>query len=258
MGNERGLPSLPRGLSRDLTLYLQSLSEFVLRLSGTVRGSGEARAVRAAEKGTLGGGTAVIGQGAVQSDMLRRGSVTEEKLADGAVTASKLGQSAVTGRAIQPGAVDETALAPGAVGASRIQDDAVNGGKLADRAVTPRHLADGAVTANAMAADAVETRAIRAGAITSAKLAAGLLPILMDGEAKDGQTLRLSGLWQGRPMIALTWFPGNADGQEPAKAIGIMNLREVVDEDGAGTGQWEFDAAGTFRWSAIGYQRGEA
>ena len=63
MGNERGLPSLPRGLSRDLTVYLQSLAEFVLRLSGSVRGSQSARAVRAAEDTLLMGFTTVRDMG---------------------------------------------------------------------------------------------------------------------------------------------------------------------------------------------------
>ena len=202
MGNERGLPSLPRGLSRDLTVYLQSLAEFVLRLSGSVRGSQSARAVRAAEKAGLGPGTATIGQGAVQSDMLRRGCVTEDKLADGAVTADK----------------------------------------LADKAITTKKLADGAVSRS--------------------KLGVGVLPALVAGTATNGETVALPGLWACAPVVAMTAFSlsqgrdGETEGNDAR--IGVSGLREVVDDTGAGTGVWEFDAVGSFCWAAAGYRREEA
>ena len=202
MGNERGLPSLPRGLSRDLTVYLQSLAEFVLRLSGSVRGSQSARAVRAAEKAGLGPGTATIGQGAVQSDMLRRGCVTEDKLADGAVTADK----------------------------------------LADKAITTKKLADGAVSRS--------------------KLGVGVLPALVAGTATNGETVALPGLWACAPVVAMTAFSlsqgrdGETEGNDAR--IGVSGLREVVDDTGAGTGVWEFDAVGSFCGAAAGYRREEA
>ena len=242
MGNERGLPSLPRGLSRDLTVYLQSLAEFVLRLSGSVRGSQSARAVRAAEKAGLGPGTATIGQGAVQSDMLRRGCVTEDKLADGAVTAAKLGQSAVTSRAVMPGAVNETALAVNAVGESRLADGAVTADKLADKAITTKKLADGAVSRS--------------------KLGVGVLPALVAGTATNGETVALPGLWACAPVVAMTAFSlsqgrdGETEGNDAR--TGVSGLREVVDDTGAGTGVWEFDAVGSFCWAAAGYRREEA
>lgn len=120
MANERGLPSVPRGLPRDLTVYLQSLAETLLRLSGSVRGSGDARAVRAAERSSLGSGTSTPGQAAILSWMLKDKAVTSDKLADGAVTETKLGMSAVTEQAIRPGAVTEAALAAEAVTGTKL------------------------------------------------------------------------------------------------------------------------------------------
>lgn len=223
MGNERGLPSLPRGLSRDLTLYLQSLAEFVLRLSGAIRGTEDARAVRAVEKGTLATGTAVIGQGAVGNSMLKPGSVTTDKLADGAVTGSKLAQSSVTNRSIRPGAVETASLASGAV--------------------TESCLADGAVTAD--------------------KLAQNLLPRMAAGSAKNGDCVMLPGKWKEAPCVAMTALhmvdepqpapdePVVNDPQPVAPTtFGVVNLRQLENKE------WVFDAAGDFDWVAIGYEEG--
>lgn len=168
MANERGLPSVPRGLPRDLTVYLQSLAETLLRLSGSVRGSGDARAVRAAERSSLGFGASTPGQAAILSWMLKDKAVTSDKLADGAVTETKLGMSAVTEQAIRPGAVTEAALAAEAVTGTRIAD----------------------------------------GAVDASKLACGVLPVVIGGAAVDGETVVLPGTWRERPWVALALVTG--------------------------------------------------
>ena len=49
MAVERGLPSVPQGLPRGLTVYLQNLHAYLLRLAGNVRGAADSQAVRRAE-----------------------------------------------------------------------------------------------------------------------------------------------------------------------------------------------------------------
>lgn len=206
MGNERGLPAIPRGLGRELTTYLQALHGILLGLSGLSRGAD--RALRVSD-GSVRTGTvmAAIGQAAVLNRHLADKAVTSSKLADGCVTAGKLAPSAVTDKAIQAGAVTEEALA--------------------------------------------------AGAVTVSKLASGVLPVWVAGTAAHGETVSLPGVWIAAPLVALTavTLPGSQTETEAdaLSAVGVSGLREVVDENGQGTGQWEFDAAGNFAWAAIGY-----
>lgn len=207
MGNERGLPSIPRGLGRELTTYLQSLHGILLGLSGLSRGSDRALRVSdgSVRTGTV---TASIGQAAVLNRHLADKAVTSSKLADGCVTAGKLAPSAVTDKSIQAGAVTEAALATGAV--------------------------------------------------TVTKLAAGVLPVLVSGTARDGETVSLPGVWAAAPFVAMTAFLPPIQEEEQAESparVGVADLREVAEEGGEGTGQWEFDAAGDFEWAAIGYAR---
>ena len=54
--SDRGLQSVPRGLDRNLTTYLQAIRTELLRLSGLVRGSDQSRAVRASEASAAFGG----------------------------------------------------------------------------------------------------------------------------------------------------------------------------------------------------------
>lgn len=208
MGNERGLPSIPRGLGRELTTYLQGLHGILLGLSGLSRGSD--RALRVSDGSVrTGTATASIGQATVLNRHLADKAVTSSKLADGCVTAGKLAPSAVTDKAIQAGAVTEAALA--------------------------------------------------AGVVTVSKLAAGVLPILVYGTARDGETVPLPGIWTAAPLVAVTAFSLPLIQEEeqvksPAR-VGVADLREIAEEGGEGTGQWEFDAAGDFEWAAIGYAR---
>ncbi len=202
MGNERGLPSIPRGLGRELTAYLQAIHGVLLNLSGLSRGSD--RALR-------------VSDGSVRT---------------GTVTAS-IGQASVLTR------------------------------HLADKAVTSSKMADGCVTADKLAQ----------GAVAASKLASGVLPILVSGTATDGETVTLPGAWATAPVVAVSALLLNPIHQEEPEAgpeeerpgeepkdqdespgrVGVTDLREVMDEQGNGTGQWQFEAAGSFEWTAIGY-----
>ena len=64
--SDRGLQSVPRGLDRNLTTYLQAIRTELLRLSGLVRGSDQSRAVRASEaSAAFGGGSVSTPSGSV-------------------------------------------------------------------------------------------------------------------------------------------------------------------------------------------------
>ena len=167
--SDRGLQSVPRGLDRNLTTYLQAIRTELLRLSGLVRGSDQSRAVRASEASAAFGGGSVstpsgsVDVAAIASQIFRDGSVTERKLADRAVTGGKLADNAVTARTIAPGEVDNNALA----------EQAVTAGKLAGGTVTAGALANGCVTRGKLAEDAVDTRNLMDGAVTSDKIEEG-------------------------------------------------------------------------------------
>ena len=90
MAPERGLPSVPRGLSRDLTLFLQAILRVLSSLSGLGPGSEKTRAVRVSEERPYGAGTAALTPGAVNTQHIKDGAVTSAKLADGCVTVAKL------------------------------------------------------------------------------------------------------------------------------------------------------------------------
>lgn len=122
MGNSVGLPAVPSGLPRDLSIFLQALAENVRILAGSARGASGARAVRASEANTLGTGTSVVGQNAIGTANLKAKSITSDKLADNSVTEAKLMMSSVSGRALQAGAVTEDKIALASVSASKIAD----------------------------------------------------------------------------------------------------------------------------------------
>lgn len=123
MATDRGLPAIPRGIDRSLTNYLQSLQNIVLRLSGMVRGSDEARAVRVSDgSATTGTGTASLVQGTVLTQHIANNAITSAKLADGAITDAKLAASSVTDRAIAAGAVGTMSLAGLCVTAEKIAE----------------------------------------------------------------------------------------------------------------------------------------
>ena len=83
------------------------------------------------------------------------------------------------------------------------------------------------------------------------------VPIWVAGTAMDGETISLPGVWAAAPLVAVTalslpQIQAGEQAESPAR-VGVADLREVEDEGGEGTGQWEFDAAGDFEWVAIGY-----
>lgn len=123
MAVERGLPAVPRGLSREMTTYLQSLHNVILSMSGLGRGTNQTRSVRASEvKGIV----AEYG-----NSILKKGSIDEDKIADGAVTENKLANGSVTAKKLAPSSVDARALADGAVGSNELAAHAVTLDKIA-------------------------------------------------------------------------------------------------------------------------------
>lgn len=96
MAPERGLPSVPRGLSRDLTLFLQAILRVLSSLSGLGPGTEKTRAVRVSEERLYGAGTAALSADAVSTQHIKDGAITSAKLADGCVTEVKLAAKSVT------------------------------------------------------------------------------------------------------------------------------------------------------------------
>ena len=120
MGNKGGLPSVPRGLAQELTLYLQALDGLVHRMAGMVRGTVQetdaARSTVAALRSrTTSAGTAAAScvgtdqlmDGAVGTKQLKRKAVTTDILAANAVTESKLRDGAVSKQKLADGIVPE-------------------------------------------------------------------------------------------------------------------------------------------------------
>lgn len=96
MPPERGLPSVPRGLSRDLTLFLRALLQVLSSLSGLGPGTEKTRAVRVSEERAAGAVAAALGAGDVSTRHITDGAVTSSKLADECVTEKKLALECVT------------------------------------------------------------------------------------------------------------------------------------------------------------------
>lgn len=202
MASSVGIPSVPSGLPRDLSRFLQTLAENVRILAGSARGADAARAVRHYERTGLGAGMTSLESGAVANDHLKPRCVTADKLGDYAVTERALGMNAVTGRAIKPGSVTQACLAEG---------------------VLPPRL------------------------------------LMLQGSAVDGERVRFAGAFGWPPVVCVTAIHALAEARndaaraEPLLLAGPVGLMEVIEEDGTRTGQWEFTAAGTFAWAALGY-----
>lgn len=202
MGNSVGLPAVPTGLSRDLSIFLQALAENVRILAGSARGASGARAVRASEANTLGTGTSVVGQNAIGTANVKAKSITSDKLADNSVTEAKLAMSSVSARTLQAGAVttDKIALA----------------------------------------------------AVSTSKLAEGVLPVLVEGIAADGEQVEIPVLFVERPTVCLTSIHALSD--KSGILVGYTELFEIPAGE-TNTGAWGFVACGTFAWAAIGYKK---
>lgn len=93
---ERGLPSVPRGLPRDLTLFLQAILRVLSSLCGLGPGTEKTRAVRVSEERAAGTGTTPLSADAVNTQHIKDGAVTSAKLADGCVTGPKLAPGSVS------------------------------------------------------------------------------------------------------------------------------------------------------------------
>lgn len=107
MGNKGGLPSVPRGLDQELTLYLQALDGLVRRMAGMVRGSvQESSAARSTAATQHASASSTEGASAI-------GCVTTRMLADGAVGTKQLKRRAVTTDILADKAVTEAKLADG-------------------------------------------------------------------------------------------------------------------------------------------------
>lgn len=254
MANDHGLPSVPRGLDRELSRFLQSMLTVVSRLSGLVRGSEQARAVRVAD-GATGSGSSAIADGGVTAAKLASAAVTEEKIATGAVTEKKIGKGAVTKDAIADGAV-VAAMADGTLPGAKLADGTVTAEKLATGAVTSSILAFGAVGGEELADMAVGAEHIRDGAVPLAKLAADARTSVVFGSAatQDGETVKIPAVWYGMPVVVPVAVMAESTAISGVK-FGALDMREAQDSAGAGTGEWSFRAAGAFTWAAMGYAR---
>lgn len=255
MAADRGLPSVPQGLPRGLTVYLQNLHAYLLRLAGNIRGASETQAVRRSDLAGYSKSSAPAAS-SITSIMLRDASITEKKLADGAVTGGKIADATIEGKKFVQGAVGSRELGAGAVESAAIQPDAVTSEKLARGAVSTEKLMDGAVSG-----DKIED-----GAVSEEKLASGLLTTTLSGKAEDGETVSISGEWKGIPIVCVTGFFMPSFPAEAMVAVEAANLR--LEEK-----TWRFDAvaratvpadeslgtdeiivSGTLLWMAIGRQ----
>ena len=269
MAADRGLPSVPRGLPRELTAYLSSIDAVLRRLSGDMRGAETARAVRAAEVVSF-QAPQPIGSSAITVDMLCDGAVTERKIRDGAVTGKKLAQSTITPRELGAGAVTEDALEKGSVATSKLCDRAVTDDKIGDGAVVSRTLADHAVTEMKLAgrcvtggkiADAaVGTAQLEDGSVTAGKMAPGVIPVppvWRFGNAVDGESVVIPGSWKARPVLFLASVACTVPASVEAQLVhvGPDAWTEATDGQGAGTGVWSFTARGDFTWIVMGDEK---
>lgn len=214
MAVDRGLPSVPQGLPRSLTVYLQSLHAYLLRLAGNIRGASDSQAVRRSDLAGY-SRTQTPAADSITAAMLRDGSVTEKKLADGAVSASKIADGVIEGKKLVQGAVGSRELAGGAVDAYAIQPAAVTTEKLADSAVSEDKIAEKAVSAG--------------------KLADGIMTFVVSGQAEDGNVVEVPGQWIGTPLVAVTGFSFGslpAGAEIVVKADGLRKSGEL----------WMFDA----------------
>lgn len=232
---ERGLPSVPQGLPRGLTVYLQNLHAYLLRLAGNVRGASDSQAVRRSELSGFSKSTAPV-ENSITAVMVRDGAITEKKLADNAVTGGKIADAVIEGKKLVQGAIGSRELAVGAVENDALKNGAVSGEKLADAAVS------------------------------FAKLEKGLLTVTVSGEAEDGRVVEIPGKWEGMPIVCATGFSLPSFPAGAGVDIRAANLRQegdgfsfdavaraVIPADEA-MGTEETAVSGKMFWLAIGRQ----
>lgn len=198
MALDRGLPSVPQGLPRGLTVYLQNLHAYLLRLSGNVRGASDSQAVRRADLSGFSKSTSP-GENSITATMVRDGAITEQKLADNAVTGKKIADRTIEGSKLVQGAIGSRELAASAVETDALRDGVVSGEKLANRAVS------------------------------SAKLEKGLLTVTVSGEAEDGDVVEIPGNWEGMPIVCATGFSLPSFPAEAGVDVRAANFRKEGD-----------------------------
>lgn len=233
MAIERGMPSLPRNLGRELRVYLQGLHSVVASLAGLARNSQPSRAVRYTDESvSTNSGPAKLTAGQVSNAYLATGAVTTEKLIDGGVTEPKLADKAVSAR--------------------KLQDGAVGAAALADKTVTTAKLADRAVNGNKLANAAVGSAQIKGGAVTFDKLAEDVMPVTVQGTAKHGQSVNL-GEWLEPPHVAVVGFaiPVSVTIDIPAGEDALTvesngTVRARIDNLREENGDWLFDATACY------------
>lgn len=193
MAIERGLPAVPRGLSRELTTYLQALQNVILSLSGLGRGTSQTRAVRVSENTRV----VVKGDSQVSADKILPGAILSAHLATGAVTTEKLAAGSVIAGKLAAYSVGSANIVPGAVESLSIKDGCITTGKIADHAVTLE------------------------------KLSECLLPVCVSGTAAHNETVEL-GEWLHKPLVIIAGYnvPIGSCGE---LQVEIADLR---DEDG--------------------------
>ena len=244
MAVDRGLPAVPQGLPRGLTVYLQSLHAYLLRLAGNIRGASDTQAVRRSDLAGYSRNPAPAVD-SVTAAMLKDGSVTEKKLADGAVSAGKIADGVIEGKKLVQGAVGSRELAGGAVDADAVQKAAVTTEKLADGAVSEDKIADKAVSAG--------------------KLADGIMTFVVSGQAEDGDVVELPGEWSGSPLVSVSGFSFSslpAGAEMTVKADGLRKsgdcwLFDVVARavvPAQPEGQVSLTVHGKLVWMAVGRQ----
>ncbi len=235
MASERGLPSIPRGLDRGLTTYLQGIHSVLASLSGLARNSETTRAVRVSEGIVAGPGSS--GQsftiGSILTRHIASGAVTSDKLADGCVTEKKLADNAVTAKAILPGSVGRDALSAASVTEDKLADGAVTAGKMADASIAGDKLRAGTITDRELAAQCVGGDELKPRSVAATHIADGVLPTGLEGAAEHGETVDL-GAWLERPGVAVAGFALNVQAGGILR-VGIENLRQS-------DGSWLFDA----------------
>lgn len=173
MVSEHGLPSVPHGLDRELSSFLNQMRTLVLR---------NAKAIRNPDKDIK--RTHDIQDLSITKDKLFKGSVTQEKIADGAITANKIKKGSISSDLLADGCITNEKIAEGSVEADKIADGAITTNKLA--VGVSDDLLSGLTVTNAMLEDnSVTSSKIANGAVTADKLADGILDndlVIEDGK----------------------------------------------------------------------------
>ena len=249
----KSMPSVPRGLSRELESFLGSVSSNVSKLIGAARNSSGSRAVTISESRNIisGGSSSSTEQSAIYTYMLKDKSVTSSKLADNAVTSEKIDVSAVLTRNMAAKAVTSDILGDYSVESSKIKDGSVISAKIADGAIVRKHIADNAVATAHIAESAVTSEKIADGSVSPEKLSDGVLMQCVTGECEDGDLVRISGVWSEKPVVCITGIRSIVDmATDSGNIVGVDKLTEQEENPGV----WAFTSVGAFSWAAFGRQ----